>query len=601
MNFGLPQAYNGLKYDWMLLNENKDKFLLMDENVKFVDLSLFNDIFSFMLKNKGNYFQKNNVTFERNNFIYDLDNFFIRNRSDFSHLFKFSNFQSRDFNLLSEEYFDFYPIIKTYIISSYLNNLSIFNNDNLNLFRNILRFDTTLWSENADKSFNVLLKPDPLLKESVDSFTTLSDIIDMLNQHKSFVADVFSMPAETFDLKYSEYLFDSTDNNKRRFFRLVFDKDTKFGLKYAPSKKETKFLSFFDFPSFFKFISQFPVYQEVSNTHMDSLFSKLEFLKSGLHFYDKRLDQESIYFHAHPEINYLKKLAKDSYMIRRIYEKEMDKLSLAFLLDSLQVEKYKGAVPLFEKMDFNFLYFFPKKYNRSLHRLSPVPSSSLNYRTYDDIQWDILALPKSYIGSNFFKDDFSNFKDNIFYNVINKIPYWSYRFFLENTFDFFKRQMNTSLFWTYVLDNNDYSFDFVHQISKAETHHISLNQIPTDKEDLDLEALKKVSFLSKKKSETDIEKDRDMFFFNIKQQFPLLFIFNNISTNDKSFFLPMFSSFFLFDFNNFKKLRSNGLYDISIFFNNDNYHNVIYRWIVDNIFFHKILRHCAQENINFPE
>ena len=65
--------------------------------------------------------------------------------------------------------------------------------------------------------------------------------------------------------------------------------------------------------------------------------------------------------------------------------------------------------------------------------------------------------------------------------------------------------------------------------------------------------------------------------------------------------MPIFSSLFFKDFNNFKKLRNDSFFDISIYFTHNNYEEVVCKWFVDSIFFFKILHHCYYNNINFPE
>jgi hypothetical protein len=99
--------------------------MVLDDKSRFIDIKLFDNLFSsYVDKHKKSKITINGIDF--NNFgadqtVKDFNNFFLSNRADFSNLFKFSVFHCGNFNVLSEEYFSFYPIIKTHILNAFVN------------------------------------------------------------------------------------------------------------------------------------------------------------------------------------------------------------------------------------------------------------------------------------------------------------------------------------------------------------------------------------------------------------------------------------------------------------------------------------------------
>src|SRR5436305_1930518 len=108
------------------MNDQKDNFIDINADLRFVDVKLFNDIFNNIINQNDKINIKINTInfdeFENSSYIYALDFIFLSSRSDFSNLFKFSAFQCGDFHVLSEEFFNFYPIIKTYILNEFAHN-----------------------------------------------------------------------------------------------------------------------------------------------------------------------------------------------------------------------------------------------------------------------------------------------------------------------------------------------------------------------------------------------------------------------------------------------------------------------------------------------
>jgi len=100
-------------------------FLNLDEDIRRFDKGLFSNLFKYIVSYKDiKSFNLERLDFNLNlkcDFIVDVDNFFLSSRSDFSNLFKINTFCCGDIKLLSPEYYDFYPLVKTYFFNFFFN------------------------------------------------------------------------------------------------------------------------------------------------------------------------------------------------------------------------------------------------------------------------------------------------------------------------------------------------------------------------------------------------------------------------------------------------------------------------------------------------
>jgi len=109
-------------------------------------------------------------------------------------------------------------------------------------------------------------------------------------------------------------------------------------------------------------------------------------LERQMDYHQTILDTRSLYFHASPQLSRLEKLSKDSVLVKKVYDIEVQKLNAAFFSNTLEMPQYyNGAFKIHENLDNNFLYFFPRKYDRLFHYLD-VRKSSFNFRNFDDIR-----------------------------------------------------------------------------------------------------------------------------------------------------------------------------------------------------------------------
>lgn len=134
----------------------------------------------------------------------------------------------------------------------------------------------------------------------------------------------------------------------------------------------------------------------------------------------------------------------------------------------------------------------------------------------------------------------------------------------------------------------------MHKISNAKDLSCSKDFAATQHDYLT--ALKKnlgaeVLNLSIKKYETDAE--RDYFFLMQDIQKHFFTNFKSPGNFDPFFFLPILGSLRILDINKFKQFKTNGMFDLSFFFKNSSFEQVIYNWGIDEFFFYKLLRQAG--------
>ena len=160
--------------------------MVLNEKVRFIDLQFFNKFFNSFIDYSDKVSIKLNTidfnNFEKSDFIYDLDGFFITCRSDFSNLFKFSAFHCGDFSILSEEYFNFYPIIKTHILNAFVNAPEQYFFSE-NIFNEVLKVRAEIWDKNriSVKPISITLKSNIFTDEFFTKITDMEDIVNAVD------------------------------------------------------------------------------------------------------------------------------------------------------------------------------------------------------------------------------------------------------------------------------------------------------------------------------------------------------------------------------------------------------------------------------------
>lgn len=176
-----------------------------------------------------------------------------------------------DFHLLSEEFFDFYPIIKTYIIYDI-----IYNKQKFSIFNNIIN-NTLKFNKLQNFTEQVILKANFFERDDLmQNYPTQMFLQTGLDLEEIFEKDLIRLAPEEFSDKYFkspvEEGISAAQNighniSEYDVLRLVFNKQTSFDddglfIRDRRDSKLVKLISIYDWNSYFRFITYFPINQE---------------------------------------------------------------------------------------------------------------------------------------------------------------------------------------------------------------------------------------------------------------------------------------------------------------------------------------------------
>jgi hypothetical protein len=120
------------------MNSSNYQFTFIDEKIKNVNMTFFNKNFEVFLTSFSDDLSFNFFNFdfiEKSDYIFDLDHFFVKNFEYSSKMIRYNFFHTDDFKLLSDEFFDFFPIVKKYMLNKTRTYPDVFN------FKPRLKFD----------------------------------------------------------------------------------------------------------------------------------------------------------------------------------------------------------------------------------------------------------------------------------------------------------------------------------------------------------------------------------------------------------------------------------------------------------------------------
>lgn len=466
----MPGAYNSLRYDWMKINDSKYKFFFIDENIKNINLKFFKKKIDMVLldlfdENKLVFFDFNYI--DKSDFIFDLDYFFLKESHYASPLLKFNLFQCNDFMLLSDEFFDFYPIIKKFML-----------NKSISFPKSLQRNSTFGDSGHLIKDFFNI--------EAIPNRLTLSSSFWQKTNKSNDIPDIDSLSIEFQSEKtrffhlnrlsiFEIYLKALSRTNVIRYD--YFSKNSDFdNLNHFYDENFDMIIDFDNSHDFFRFICYFPIIKY----KLQNFYDKLKVIEENV-TYDRRrelilnkLDLSKFYIRLHPDLKLLTSLLKATQKRHEIVlidylPKVFD---IAYIKYVLHKTPFNGGFPIFAALDSK-VNFFPKKFNRIFHEISQ--ENKLNIpRDFDDMHWSFWNLSLNFFNKNFFNFSKSNIKNSIFNYFIDQNPFWFFRKGFNDCFFYFNNNLNKNFFWSSFLDSNDFSFDFLHIIAKTKMYNKSL-------------------------------------------------------------------------------------------------------------------------------
>jgi hypothetical protein len=315
-----PFSPNGLNYDWMTLRNNKSKFYLLDEQAQTLDFSFFEDIIDNVCSSISEYDQSKNRSLISDNILPlyplsgsdlldNIDIFFGHNRKEYSYLLRTSGFHSGDFYLLSQEYFDFYPIITDFILFNFFESPQFFSSS-AGAISDTLKLDKTFWQRR--NSQKILLKPDFFELNGIPPYK-MNDpfgFFDALKSDADLTRDIFDGVVDKFtdSRKAVHYVYKYFLNYKSQFpSELEFDSNL------------VKLIHFDGWKSHWNFIKKFPIYQEKFFDIIGLVQSRLDLLDQNMYFYKDKLDARSMILLAHPSLKILSEMADRYVTANRIY------------------------------------------------------------------------------------------------------------------------------------------------------------------------------------------------------------------------------------------------------------------------------------------
>lgn len=359
--------------------------------------------------------------------------------------------------------------------------------------------------------------------------------------------------------------------------------------------------------AFFRYVTYFPLIKYNVRTFYSNLHKKYN--SAGVVYAHRKqmvidkIDLAKPFIHLQLDVEYLSSLLQ--YASRREKERPDNYdwypvfKDIEFIRFSLMRTPFNSGFDMFHASDGK-VNFFPKKYNRISHK---IPKSNILEipREFDDIIWPFWNIPFNFVDSYFCNSKKSNIKESFFNVYVEQTPFWFFKLGFNEFFFFFNNNMNMTGFWSSILNSNDISFEYIHLIANTKTFHKSVYSGQFDKIKYDPKLA--ASYMKKKKS-TDLISDYKFWELCLSRHFD----FKDIQimgwtqfVSDLTFYMPVFSSLFFKDLNDFKKIRNDSFFDVSFYFSYDNYEEVVCQWIVDSVFFFKVLHHCYYNNLNFPE